>query len=146
MGNTIFIRNKRVCVKSLRSGIEAIQKLNPPTTIKECRSFAGMVNFISIFYPELQGLLKPIYDLCEKVDILFGEENNKKLLSKSKVGYKDPQYYMCQMGKEDFNCILIQASLQQVVLCIKSRMASQSVLPMPARECQKLLKTIPLQN
>ena len=63
MDITIFIRNKRVCVKPLRSRIEAIQKLKPPSTIKECRSFMGMVNFVSIFCPEFQGLLKPIYDL-----------------------------------------------------------------------------------
>ena len=36
MGNTIFIRNKRVCVRPLRSQIEAIQKLKPPTMIKGC--------------------------------------------------------------------------------------------------------------
>ena len=30
MGNTIFIRNKRVCVKLLRSRIEAVQKSNLP--------------------------------------------------------------------------------------------------------------------
>ena len=36
MGNTIFIRNKRVCIRPLRSRIEAIQKLKPPTTIKGC--------------------------------------------------------------------------------------------------------------
>ena len=36
MGNTIFIRNKRVCVTPLRSQIEAIQKLKPLTMIKEC--------------------------------------------------------------------------------------------------------------
>ena len=47
MGNTIFIRNKRVCVKPLRSRIEANQKPNPPMMIKECKSFAGMVNFVS---------------------------------------------------------------------------------------------------
>ena len=66
MGNTIFIRNKRVCVKPLRSRIETIQKLKPPMMIKECRCFTGMVNFVSIFFPELQGLLKPIYDLMQK--------------------------------------------------------------------------------
>ena len=33
MGNTIFIRNKRVCIKPLRIRIEAIQKLKPPTMI-----------------------------------------------------------------------------------------------------------------
>ena len=36
MGNTIFIRNKRVCVRPLRSQIDAIQKPEPPTTIKGC--------------------------------------------------------------------------------------------------------------
>ena len=66
MGNTIFIRNKRVCVRPLRSRIEAIQKLKPPTTIKGCQSFAGMGNFVSLFYRELQKLLKPIYDLTRK--------------------------------------------------------------------------------
>ena len=53
MGNAIFIRNKRVCVRPLRSQIEAIQKLRPPTTIKGCQSFAVMVNFVSIFCPKL---------------------------------------------------------------------------------------------
>ena len=66
MGNIIFIRDNRVCVRPLRSRIEVIQKLEPPTTIKGCRSFAGMVNFVNIFCPELQKLLKPIYDLTRK--------------------------------------------------------------------------------
>ena len=78
MGNTIFIRNKRVCVKPLRSRIEAIQKLKPPMMIRGCRSFAGMVNFVSIFCPELQGLLKPIYVLTRKErHFIWGEEQQK---------------------------------------------------------------------
>ena len=32
----------------------------------QCKSFAGMVNPVSIFCPELQNLLKPIYDLMRK--------------------------------------------------------------------------------
>ena len=63
MGNEIFIQNKRICMKPLRSRLEEIQKLQPPTTVKGCRSFVGMVNFLSMFCPELQKLLKPIYDL-----------------------------------------------------------------------------------
>ena len=66
MGNVIFIKDKKVCVKPLRSRIEAIQKLNPPTMPKGCRNFAGMVNFLSMFCLELQNLLKPIYDLSRK--------------------------------------------------------------------------------
>ena len=73
--NTIFIKDKRVCIKPLHSGLEAIQKLKPPVTVKGCRSFAGMVNFISIFCPELQKLLKPICDLARKGrQFIWGEE------------------------------------------------------------------------
>ena len=66
MGNIIFVKERRVCVKPLRSRLEAIQKMKAPTTAKQCKSFAGMVNFVSIFCPELQRLLKPIYDLTRK--------------------------------------------------------------------------------
>ena len=66
MGNTIFIKDRRVCVRPLRSRLEAIHKLKPPTTVKGCRRFARMVNFVSIFCPELQKLLNPIYDLTRK--------------------------------------------------------------------------------
>ena len=77
-GNTIFIRNKRVCIKPLRSRIEAIQKLKPPMTTKECRIFTRMVNFASIFCSELQGLLKNIYDLAQKGrHFIWGEEQQK---------------------------------------------------------------------
>ena len=58
MGNTIFIKDRRVAVKPLKSRLEAIQRLKPATTPKGCRHFAGMVNFISIFCPELQKLFK----------------------------------------------------------------------------------------
>ena len=40
--------------------------LQPTTTAKGCRSFMGMVNFLSMFCPELQKLLKPIYNSARK--------------------------------------------------------------------------------
>ena len=51
-------KNKRVCVKPLRSRLEAIQKLQPPSTVKGCRCFPVMVNFLSMFCPELQKTVK----------------------------------------------------------------------------------------
>ena len=66
MGNEIFIENKKVCVKPLRNRLEAIQKLQPPKTPKGCRSFVGVKNFLSIFCPKLQKVLKSIYDLTRK--------------------------------------------------------------------------------
>ena len=71
MGNEIFIQDKKVCVQPLRSRLEAIQKLQSPSTLKGCRSFVGMVNFLSMFRPELDKLLKPIYDLTRKGRLFY---------------------------------------------------------------------------
>ena len=60
MGNTISIQDRKVYIRSLRSRLEAIQKLQLPTTVKGCKSFTGMDNFLSIFCMVLQKLLKPI--------------------------------------------------------------------------------------
>ena len=75
MCNTIFIKDRRVGIKPLRNRLEAIQKLQPPTTAKGCRTFTGMVTFLNMFCPELQKLLKPIYDLTRKVrQFIWGKE------------------------------------------------------------------------
>ena len=66
MGKEIFIQNRKVCVQPLGNRLEAIQKLQSPTMVKGCRSFKGLVNFLSMFCPDLQKLLKPVYDLTRK--------------------------------------------------------------------------------
>ena len=50
----------------IKTWIRAHKKLQLPKTPKGCRSFAGVVNFLSMFCPKLQKLLKPIYDLTRK--------------------------------------------------------------------------------
>ena len=77
MGNTIILKERRVCVKPLHSWLEAIQKIRPPATTKQCKSFKGMVNFVSIFCPALQKLLKPIYELTRKGrQFVWGKEQD----------------------------------------------------------------------
>ena len=94
MGNTIFIK-KRVYIKPLRKRLEAIQKLKPPTTAKGCRSFAGMVNFLSMFCPELQKLLKPIYDLTRKGrQFIWGKEQQDALEEIKHRLIKTPSLHM----------------------------------------------------
>ena len=61
MGLTMMIEDGMPKMKPLKSRIEAILKVKPPTTVKECRSFCGMVNYMSIFLPSLQEKLIPIY-------------------------------------------------------------------------------------
>ena len=45
-----------------------------------------MVNFLSMFCPELQKRLKLIYDFIRKADHLFGAKNSKIPLKKLHVG------------------------------------------------------------
>ena len=62
-------------MKPLRRRLEEMPKIKPPTTIKGCKSFVGMVNIVSIFCPKLQKLLKLIYDLRRKSkQFIWGEE------------------------------------------------------------------------
>ena len=46
MGNTILIEDRCVCVKPLRSRLEAIQKLKLPVTVKGYKGSTGMINFV----------------------------------------------------------------------------------------------------
>ena len=77
MGSTIFIKDRKLCVRLLQSRLEAIQKLKPPMTVKGCGISMGMVNFLSLFCLELQILLKPIYDLTRKGRQLIWREEQQ---------------------------------------------------------------------
>ena len=93
--NIIFIKDKKVCIKLLRNRIVAILKLEPPKTPKECRSFLGMVIFLSMFCPELQKLLKPIYDLTRKGrPFIWGEEQQEACEEIKRRSVKAPVLHM----------------------------------------------------
>ena len=78
MGLAMMIEDGMAKMKPLKSRIEAILKVKPPTTIKKCRSFCGMVNYMSIFLPSLQEKLVPIYFITRKgVPFHWGEEQQK---------------------------------------------------------------------
>ena len=63
-----------MCVKPLRCSFEVIQKSKSPTTVKGCRGFAGMINFLKCFCPESPKLLI-IYDLTSKCSqLIWGKE------------------------------------------------------------------------
>ena len=78
MGMTILVEDGMPKMSPLKSRIDTIQKVNPPKTIKECRSFCGMVNYMSIFLPSLQKKLIPIYFITRKgIPFHWGEEQQK---------------------------------------------------------------------
>ena len=99
-------------MKPLRSRLEAIQKLQPPKTPKGCRSFTGVVNFLSMFCPELQKLLKPIYDLTRKgKPFYWGKEQQDSFKEIKCRLMKPPQCCTCQIRQEDFIYTQIPANL-----------------------------------
>ena len=122
MGNTIFIQEKSVFVKPLHSRLNAIQKLRPPTTVKECRSFAGQVNFLSIFCQDLQKRFKPIYDLTRKVRSFNWEQEQLVAFEEIKSRLQKPPIYICQITRVDSTYTPIQVNMPQAALCIKYKM------------------------
>ena len=120
MGNEVFIENKKVCMKPLRNRLEAIQRLQPPKTLKGCRSFAGVVNFLSMFCPELEKLLKPIYDLTRKGKPFYWGKEYQDSFEEIKCH----QYCTCQIRQRDFIYILIQSYLWLVVHYTKFKVVS----------------------
>ena len=75
MGHTMLIEEGLPKLKPLKTRIEAILKLEPPKSIKDCRSFCGMVNYLSIYLKDLQTKLIPIYYLTRKgVPFVWGKE------------------------------------------------------------------------
>ena len=78
MGNVFHINGSTISITPLQSRIEAIQKLQPPTNVKGCKSFCGVVNYLSIFCRHLQKLLKPIYDLTKKGRLFVWQEEQQQ--------------------------------------------------------------------
>ena len=78
MENTIFIKDRRVCIKPLRSRLEAIWKLQPPTTAKGCRSFTGMSTFSKHVLFRITRIIKTnMYDVTRKGRQFIGEKSSK---------------------------------------------------------------------
>ena len=53
-------------ITPLRSRTETINKIPTPRTPKQCKSFCGVVNYLSLFCPDLQKLLRPLVELTRK--------------------------------------------------------------------------------
>ena len=66
MGNEFVISEKTMTITPLRSRTEALHKIPTPKTAKQCKSFCGFVNYLSLFCPDLQVLLRPIVELTGK--------------------------------------------------------------------------------
>ena len=90
MGNEFSISKKTMTITPLRSRTEAINKIPVPKTPKQCKSFCGVVNYLSLFCPDLQKLLKPIVDLTRKDRPFMWGEAQEKAFIEVKLRLKNP--------------------------------------------------------
>ena len=104
MGNQFIIRNKTMTITPLKGRTEAIQQIPTPCTPKECKSFCGMVNYVSLFYKDLQCLLHPIVELTRKGrPFQWGPEQEKSFWQIKKQLQRSP---VLHLPREDGQVIL----------------------------------------
>ena len=78
MGHQVSIIDNIPHITPVKSRVEAIVKLDPPKSPKNCKQFCGMVNYLSMFLKDLQTKLIPIYHLTKKgVPFHWGELQRK---------------------------------------------------------------------
>ena len=77
-------------ITPLRSTTEAINKIPAPKTPKQCKSFCGVVNYLSLFCPDLQKLLKPIVELTRKGRPFIWGDAQEKAFKEVKLMLTNP--------------------------------------------------------
>ena len=76
MGNEFVINKRTMTITPLRSRTEAIS--NIPTPKQQSNVTCGVVNYLSLFCPDLQTLFKPILELTRKGrPFVWGQEQEK---------------------------------------------------------------------
>ena len=90
MGNEFSINKRTMTITPLRSRTEAINKIPKPKTPKQCKSFCGVVNYLSLFCPDLQKLLKPIVELTRKDRPFIWGDAQEKAFREVKLRLTNP--------------------------------------------------------
>ena len=90
MGNEFSIDRRTMIITPLRSRTEAINKIATPRKPKQCKSFCGVVNYLSLFCPDLQKLLKPVVELTRKGRPFIWGEAQEKAFREVKLRLKNP--------------------------------------------------------
>ena len=90
MGNEFVINKRTMTITPLRSRTEAISKIPTPKTAKQCKSFCGVVNYLSLFCPDLQTLLKPIVELTRKGRLFVWGQEQEKAFKEVKLRLTSP--------------------------------------------------------
>ena len=149
---------ERKTITPLKSRIDAIQKLQPPTNKKKIQEFLGMLNFLSKYVYKMQLYLRPFYNI-------FRQQNNfewntehqarfeeiKKLLaeqiSNTIPDPNQPFYAMCDASNFGIGAALLQShngTNKMNLISANSRLFTQAELRLSTlmRECTAIIYTL----
>ena len=140
MGNEFVIVEKNMTITPLRSRTEALHKIPTPRTAKQCKSFCGFVNYLSLFCPDLQILLRPIVELTRKErPFVWGKEQETAFIEVKKRLTNPPVLHLPKQ-MEDSYYTLIPLRKVQVALCGKPKLLGYASKTLP-KACMRYSAT-----
>jgi hypothetical protein len=108
-------------ISILKSKVEAIQQLSPPTTKKLLRSFLGLCNYFRAYIPNFADVAYPLTELTKQKQssrITFNQTETdafvklKNLLGSAPIlvtpNYELPFYIFCDASEKGAGCVLFQ--------------------------------------
>ena len=99
MGNVFHANGSTISITPLQSRVEVIQKLQPTTDVKGCKSYYGVVDYLGIFCRNLQKLLKPINELAKKGrPFIWQDEQQQTFDTIKEMMIKPPIMYLLKPG------------------------------------------------
>ena len=75
---------ERNTITPLKSRIDAIQKIQPPTSKKKIQEFLGMLNFLSKYVYKMQLYLRPFYNILRQQNIFEWITEHQKRFEETK--------------------------------------------------------------
>ena len=146
MGNIFKTSHDGITITPIKTRQEAILNTPAPTTPKECKTFCGVVNYVSLFCPHLQSLLAPIYDLTRKGRPFVWTEVHQKNFKEIKRLVASPPVLTLPTSTGRYILYSDTSKTHAEVPCGKSRMVNQGSLDMEAKAFPRLVPTMESQN
>ena len=149
---------ERKTITPLKSRLDAIQKLQPPTNKKKIQEFLGMLNFLSKYVYKMQLYLRPFYNILRQQNNFEWNtehqarfEEIKKLLteqiSNTIPDSNQPFYAMCDASNFGIGAALLQShnsTNKMNLISANSRLFTQAELRLSTlmRECTAIIYTL----
>ena len=108
-------------ITPVKSRVDAIVKLDPPKSPKNCKQFCGMANYLSMFLKDLQIKLIPIYHLTKKCVPFHWRELQQNAFEMIKKDLTEAPDWQCQILKDIWSMFQIPQRLHVVQHCTKNR-------------------------